>query len=297
MASLALGLGSIVSGIIGGSAANSAANKQVAAANQALGFQQQIYANQQQNQAPYLQAGQQSISQLMQALQSGKFGPGSTGAVPTAPGAFVAPTLQQAQQSPGYQFTQQQGNKGILQGAAALGGNINGNVFKTLDNYNTNLANNTYSTLFGQALQGYNANLSQYASQLAGYQTGLQSQQQQYNQLLQPALLGEGSVQSINNTGSQASQSIGNLMTQIGNAQAAGTVGVANAATGAINGLGQSYLYGQLLNSINNQNATPAGVTNLSQSQYDTLTAGSSPNAATATLSNKPPIYFPQGTS
>lgn len=264
MASIALGIGSIAAGltgsILGSHAATTAAGEQQQAAQQAIALQQQIFQQQQTNQAPFVQAGQQSIGQLMTAIQGGQFGPGSLPPVPNAPGAFAAPTLSEAQSSPGYQFTQGEGLKAIQQGAAQAGGNLSGTTLKALDQYNTGLADTTYQNVFNRALQGYNANLSQYASQLAGYQTSQGAQQQQFNQLLAPAQVGEGGVASINNTGTQASQSIGNLMTQIGNAQAAGTVGSANAITGGINtginGLTQSLALSQLLKSLGGPGAS-----------------------------------------
>ncbi len=259
MASIALGLasvaGGLTSGLLGSSAASKAAKQQETAAQNALKFQQDVYNDQKQNQAPYLQAGQQSLADLMKAIQSGTFGPGSLGPVPTAPGAFTAPTLDEARNSPGYQFTQEQGNKGILQGAAALGGTINGGTLKSLDQFNSGLADTTYGNLFQRALQGYNANLQDYASKLAGFQTGQSAQAQAFSQLLAPAQLGENAVSSLNNTGTIASNTIGNTMTDIGRVQAGGTVGSANAINGAINsgigGISQSVLLGGLLKSLN----------------------------------------------
>ena len=285
MASIGLGIaqlaGGLTSGILGSNAASKAASQEVAAAQQALDFQKEVYGTQQQNQAPFVQAGQTSIAQLMKDIQNGQFGPGSLGSVPTAPGAFTAPTLAQAQNYPGYQFNLQQGEKAIQQQATTQGG-ISGGTLKSLNQFATNTANNTYGTLFSQALQGYNANLSQYASQLAGYQTELQGQQQAYNQLLAPAQLGEGATQSINNTGTQVASNVGNLLTQQGNAAAAGTVGSTNAITGAINntigGVSQSVLLGQLMKALNNNstfNPNPAGVNVLSDEQYNALPSGS----------------------
>ncbi len=260
MASLALGIGALASGItgsiLGSNASKSAANTQSQAAQNALNFQQQVYADQKANQQPYLQAGSQSIAQLMQAIQAGKFGVGSLGDVPNAPGAFTAPTLEEARNTPGYQFTAQQGAKGILQGASAAGGGaVSGGTLKALEGFNSGLADNTYGSIFNRALQGYGANLQDYSAQLAGFQTKQSAQQQAFNQLLAPATLGENAVAGINNSGTQAAQNVGNLMTQQGNAQAAGTVGSANAITGGINnaisGVTQSVLLGSLLKSIN----------------------------------------------
>lgn len=266
MASIALGIAgilgagaSLASGAIGANAATTAAGEQTQAENNALNAQEGIWNQEQQNIAPYLSAGNTGISQLMAALGSGQFGAGSTGAVPQFNQTFTPPTLEQAQQTPGYQFTAQQGSKGILEGAGAAGGAISGGTLKSLDQYNTNLANNTYGSIFNQALQTYGAGLQGYNANLAGYQTGLQSQQQQFNQLLAPAEIGAGAAGSLNQQGTATAQNIGQIMAGIGNAQAAGTVGSAQALssglTGATNTLGNGVnglLYSSLLTQLLN---------------------------------------------
>jgi hypothetical protein len=225
--------GSIASAAIGANASSNAAGQEVSAQKQAL---QQTQTNQQ----PFLDAGTTSIKQLMSQLNDGTFGAGSI-----AP--FTAPTAAEAAATPGYQFTQQQGDKGILEGAAASGGAISGGALKSLDQYNTGLADSTYSSRFSQSLQTY--------------QAALQGQQQAYNQTYQPAALGEAAVQ---NTNASLSQILGN----IGQSQAAGTVGTANAVTSGIgqatNGISQSLLLSQLLQGQGgsgggNQSFLPAG--------------------------------------
>ena len=231
---------SIVSGLFGKSAANKAAQQQSDSAQRALDFQRQIFGQQQENIRPYLEGGTTSLGMLMDALKSGKFGVGSTADIPK----FSAPTLADVQTTPGYQFTQQQGNKGILQAAAAAGGAISGGTLRAADTFNTNLADTTYGNAFERALKGYQANLQ-------GYQTALQRQAQEYQQMFAPAQLGENAVAGINNIGSGVAQNVGSLMTQQGNAQSAGTIGGSNALTsgltGASNNLLQSVLMGNTL--------------------------------------------------
>lgn len=255
------GAGSIASGAIGAHGAKSAADEQVEQQQKALDFQQQVYSDQKTNQAPYLAAGTTSLQSLLNGINNGTFGPGSTGAVPTAPGAFTgtftAPTEAEAKGTPGYQFTSDEGTAGILKGAAAAGGTISGGTLKALDAYNTGLADSTYNDVFSRALstfgtglQGYQANLQGYGEQLAGYQTKLQGQNQAFQQLYAPAALGEGAIQNINNTGTQVAQNVGQIYGNIGNAEAQGTLGATNAITGAIgtgtNTLGQLALNGGL---------------------------------------------------
>lgn len=209
-----------VAGAVGGAAisANATGNavdEQTAQQNKALEFQQQEYSDQKANQAPFVSAGQSSVGQLMAGLSNGTFGPGSI------PG-FVAPTLQQAQQTPGYQFTQQQGEEGIERGAAAAGGAFTGGTLKSLAGFDSGLADTTYQQIFNNAL--------------SGYQTQLASQNQGFNQLASVAGLGENAAANAGNTGAQAASTIGSTLTNLGATQAAGTIGQANAAVSGING-------------------------------------------------------------
>lgn len=257
--------GSIFSGILGSNAAEQAAQEQAQTAQEGINLEQQEFTTQQANQAPYLQAGDQSLASLLQGLNTGQFGPAATGKAPAAPapftGTFQAPTAAQAAATPGEQFEQQQGNLGILEGSAAAGGAVSGGTLKSLANYDTGLASSTYGNVFNQALQtygagvtGYQTNLQDYASQLAGYQTQLGAQQQGYNQLLAPASLGEQATSSANASGAQTTNSIAQLLASLGNSQAAGTIGSTNALSqgigGATNSLTSLLSVGQLLGSL-----------------------------------------------
>lgn len=215
--------GSIGSSLIGKSAASSASDKQVAADTSALDFQKQQYADTKANQAPYLDAGKQSLSKILDSINNGTFGPGS---IPQ-PAAFKAPTLQDAQNDPGYQFTAQQGSKGILQGAAAAGGAVSGGTLKALSSYNANLADSTYGNVFNRNLATYNAGLSDYQAKLAG-------QAQGYNQLSNIAGLGQTATQNVGQVGVATGSQVGSTLSNLGTAQASGIVGGANAVTGGI---------------------------------------------------------------
>ena len=219
-----IGGSSLLGSLFGANAASTAANEQVQAQEQALQIQQQEFGVNQANQAPFVQAGQGSIQALQAAIQNGTYGPGS---IPS----FALPTLQQAEQTPGYQFNLEQGNKGILQGAAAAGGAVSGGTLKALAGYDTNLASTTYQQQVQNALSSYQA-------QLAG-------QQQGYNQLANVASLGENAAANVGNSGVASTAQIGNTLGQIGTAQASGTVGVANAVNGGLSGIANAgSLYG-----------------------------------------------------
>lgn len=216
---------SVGSAAIGAHAAGAAADQQAQSANNALDFQKQTFATEQANQKPYLDAGSTSIGKLMDSLNNGTFGPGSNP-------AFTAPTADQARSTPGYQFTLNQGERGVNASAAANGGALSGGAVKSSEQYASGLADSTYNDVYNRSLSGYQANLAKQA--------------QEFSQLYQPAALGENAAANSGNVGQQVATNAGNLMTQVGNAQAAGTIGQANAVAGGVTGVAnaaqQTYL-------------------------------------------------------
>jgi len=103
-----------------------------AVSEQEIALQQQAALSQ-----PYRDVGAGAISQYESLLGTG---PNSN-----------AQTIQQAlAATPGYQFTQQQGEQGILNAASAAGG-VSGNTLTALDRYNTGLADQTYQNALSNA--------------------------------------------------------------------------------------------------------------------------------------------------
>ena len=261
-ASIALGIagisavGSLASAGIGASASETAAQEQVAQENKALAFQEQEFSTQQANQAPFVAAGQSSIGTLMNDFANGTYGPGSI-----AP--FQAPTLAQAEATPGYQFTQQQGDIGINAGAAAAGGAFTGGTLKALDSYNTGLANSTYNSIYNNAM--------------STYQAGLQTQAQSFNQLSATAGLGENAAANVGNTGAQAAATIGNTLGSIGASQASGTIGAANALSSGLTGAAGSATLPLYLSQLQ-QTQAQQNAANPNYGPYGTYTGGGSYN-------------------
>src|ERR1039458_8807912 len=127
--------GSVGGALISSNAAGNAAGAQVSAAEQAqqlqaqeaqnsLDFQKQEWNTQQQNLAPWLQAGQGGLSQLQTLLGLG----GNTGAkgYGSLNQPFTPPTLDQAKNYPGYQFGLSQGTQAMQNSAAAKGNAFSG---------------------------------------------------------------------------------------------------------------------------------------------------------------------------
>lgn len=123
------GVGTAVAGSEAAGATNNATNAAVGEQNKALAQQGALA-------APYTGLGTAAIPQYENLLGIGKAG--------------TAGELSALQSTPGYQFTQQQGETGILNAASAQGG-VGGNTLAALDQYNTGLADQTYQSAVGNA--------------------------------------------------------------------------------------------------------------------------------------------------
>ena len=142
------------------------------------------------------------------------------------PAFSFAPTQAQLEATPGYQFNLSQGLKATQNSAASRGLGVSGAAEKGAASYASGLADTTYQNQFANALATYNQNLAR-QQQLAG--------------------LGESAAAQTGDYGTQTAANIGQTAVGIGNAQAAGSVGVANAISGGLNNAGSSLLYPALL--------------------------------------------------
>ena len=99
---------------------------------------------------------------------------------PFAYASFQAPTIQDAESQPGYQFGVQQGEQALQQSRAAQGTLRTGGTLKDILDYGRNAATQNYSNVFNQ-------NLSQYATNrgnaLDAYNTNYQTQVKDPNDL------------------------------------------------------------------------------------------------------------------
>ena len=224
------------------SAAVQAANIQAQEAQNALDFQKQVYAQNQQNIAPWLQAGQGAVTQLSQL--AGGYQPWTS--------TFQAPTAAQAAATPGYQFELGQGLQAIQNSAAASGGLLSGGTQKGLANYAEGLASTDYANTYNRALGEYQQ----------AYNIFQQNQAIPFNRYAAVAGLGQTAAGQLASSGQSAANNVGNIsltsgaqqgaaLQNAGAATASGYVGVANALsgglTGATNNLSQYYLLSQLL--------------------------------------------------
>jgi hypothetical protein len=152
----------IAAGVVAGAgtayAGSEAASATKSAANTAATEQQNALTQEAQLSAPYRGLGTTALPQYEALLGIG-------------PGANSATTLKALQNTPGYQFTQQQGEQGIKNAASASGG-INGNTLTALDQYNTGLADQTYQTAVGNLQGAVGEGQAAAAGQAANVQTG-----------------------------------------------------------------------------------------------------------------------------
>ncbi|ARU23738.1 hypothetical protein RSSE_c3357 [Ralstonia solanacearum] len=202
-------------------AASDAASTQADASNRASQLQWQQFQQLQNNLKPYMDLGTNTIPQLQQLLGSGALNRQFN----------FNPTQQQLEQTPGYQFTLQQGNKAIDNAMAAKGLSLSGAQMKGLDQYNTGLASQTFQQQYNNALQQFSTNY------------GVNSDQ--YNRLAALLGLGQNAAAGVGNAGIQTGTNVANLMTGAANAQAAGQIGASNAIAGGLSNLGSNaMLYG-----------------------------------------------------
>jgi len=211
--------------------AKSAANTQADAANNAANLQWQQFQQLQQNLQPYISTGQYNLPQLGNQL----------GNLSRMNFSFD-PTQAQLEQTPGYQFTLQQGLKNTNNALAAKGLNLSGAQAKGLANYTTGLADQTYQQQYQNALQQFMTNY------------GIQSDT--YNRLSGLVNLGENAAAGVGNAGIQTANQAGNYLTSGANASAAGTIGAANAIN---QGLGSAGSSGLLYSLMNNGGAGSSG--------------------------------------
>lgn len=209
------GAGAIGGSLISGSAAKSAANTQATAAGNAQQISENEFNTITGQEQPFMTAGTQALSTLDQGLGVGA--PNST-AGGMGYGSLTAPfTAQNFQQlSPAYQFQQQQGMQGVLNGDASGQGALSGATSKDLIGYNQNLANTSFNNAFNQ------------------YQT---QNQNVYNRLSGIASLGQSAASNTGNQGTALAGQAAQSATNVGTAQAAGTIGQANAASSGLSSL------------------------------------------------------------
>jgi hypothetical protein len=231
--------GSIVGGLISSSGAQSAADTESAAANNAANLTYQAQQQMRTDLQPYTSLGTGSINALLQSMgYTGSFD--SNGNVTGLTQNQNSPLQQQFSfnpgdltKTPGYQFTLNQGLKGVTNSNVARGLGLSGAQLKGISDYTTGNADNTYNQQYSNALQTYQTNYNT-ASQNAARLGGL-------------VQAGQNSAAQVGTSGLAAASAAGNQLTAGANAQGAASVAGANAINGSLSGAGNNALLLSLL--------------------------------------------------
>jgi len=175
------------------------------------------------NQAPYAGmftgGGQYPLASVM---GTGLMAPWTT--------PFTAPTDVTQQNDPGWQFRMKEGLKAIERSAASKGTLLTGGTLKDLNSWAQDTASNEYDKVYNRALREYQQAYGIFGNNQA-------NQFGRLNALSQSGLTAAGNV-NANNSG--YAQGASDLYTQQGNANAAGTVGSANAWNSALGNIGNT---------------------------------------------------------
>jgi hypothetical protein len=201
--------------------AESAAKTQAGAEDSALSIQQQEYAQQQQNEAPYLAVGNEAAGDLAKLVTSPTFNT-------YAGGQFKAPTAAQAAAYPGEQFQLQLGAEALGEQASSMGNVGSGTEGVALQQYGQGLAQTDYANVYNQMLQQYMTN----------YGVWNQDTTNQVNRLQALTNTGANAAANVGQQGEVAAQTEGSDVVGAGTALASGTVGATNAVTGALGTIG-----------------------------------------------------------
>jgi hypothetical protein len=256
-------------------AATNAANTQANSQAQAAALQQQNLNATTARFAPYLAQGNNAIGPLQAAMGYNADGSVNRNSILQQqfnPGAqFSAPTAAEAQATPGYQFTLNQGLKSTQNGAAARGLGTSGAAMKGAANYATGLADSTYNDVYSRALNTFNTN---YNANKSTFATNYGQASDNANRLQGLVSNGQNAAGNLGSLSAASTNSIGNALTSAGNAQATGMVGAATANASGLNGIGNALTtYAGMQNNAGytGANALQTGIANMSSDPIGSL--------------------------
>lgn len=236
---------------------------------------------------PWMEAGKQNLGTLQSLMGQGAFdmpdenleGPAYNAPQFNAsqypiPGAFGAfdPNSVKLDQDPGYQYRLAQGEKGLMRGAAKMGGFASGSTLQGLMGLNQEMGSQEYGNAFNRAFDSYGANRDthktnidraigerdfgygmnfddrafgygqhqdQYQGRLNNFQRRAGNKQDRFNRLSGLSNMGQQTAGTLSNLGQQFATGYGQNAQAGANALASGRIGAANA---------NSQFYNNLLN-------------------------------------------------
>jgi hypothetical protein len=207
----AVAASSVAGSVIQGNAAQNAAGQYANAAGQGIQYNQQMYNNVLGQNQPYMNAGQTGLNLYNNLANTGYL--------------TANPTMNDLTQlMPNYQFGLTQGLGQVNAAQNAGGGYLSGNELQGANTYAQNYAGNALQNAFNN----YQVNRSNVVSNVNAL-TGV----------------GQQANQTVANAAAGTSANVSNTLSSIGNAQAAGTMGQANAYAGGLNNISNyAMLYG-----------------------------------------------------
>lgn len=220
------------SSVIGALASQDAGSSQADAANRASAISDAQYQQTRADQAPYRQAGYNALAEMQRTAKN-------------VPGAFSF-NNEEMYRDPGYQFRLSEGQRAMARTAGNRGGLVSGTSLKAMQDYAQNAASGEFGNAYNRAFNTYN--------------TGVASENQLYNRQAGMAGIGQSATNLTNAAGANNANAMGNYLTSGAAAQAAGTVGMANAAN---SGLGTYLNYtsnNRLIDALKNRNGGYGGV-------------------------------------
>lgn len=193
-------LGGMFDGNDAAKAANAAAQQTANATNQATQLQREMWQTQQDQQKPWLQAGQTALNALTPlATNYQKFG------------------MDQFQADPGYAFRLSEGQKALDRSAAARGGMISGAALKAASRYGQDMGSQEYQNAFNRYQTERNAQLAPLQS-LAG--------------------VGQASANTLGQAGQNYASNMGNALINQGYAQGNALIAGQQGRQSAYGGIG-----------------------------------------------------------
>lgn len=223
-------VGALGAGALGARASSRAANTQAQAAEraqrEALALQRGQYEQDRADTAPWREAGQVGLAELLRGIQSGDL---------TRP--WDRPdfsfTMDDFRADPGYQFRMQEGMKAIQRVQGARGSVVGGGQAQGLMQFNQGLASDEFGRARDRAADDYTMAFNRFNTE----------RQNRMSPLLSLAGLGQNAtsqqLQSSQNYGNNAAQTTIQGILGAANARAAGTMGVANSLGGMFSQAGQ----------------------------------------------------------
>jgi hypothetical protein len=216
------------SAVIGAGTSIYGANKAAAGADKSANLQNAMYQQTRGDLQPYFGPGQTAVGNALQLAQSGPTGGGPDYVAQAAAHIPGQMTQAELEQTPGYQFTRDQGLKSVQSAAAARGLGVSGAALNGAATYATGLADKTYLDQFNVAQQRF----GDYLNLNTGQQGNLTNQFNRYNSI---ATLGENAAAGLGTQGVSLANQAGGYINASGLDQAAGVKNATNALSSGVN--------------------------------------------------------------